>query len=575
MGKTWSDFGIDIPNRGGAERYTTCPRCSSQRRKENKRHPCLSVNVEKEVWFCHHCGWTGTLKTGADSGQFKPTWKTPEFILPHYDASKGISPEALAWFEKRGIQRHVLERNRITTGKAFMPQLDDFATTIQFPFYRDGACINIKHRAHPKHFRMEGRAERTFYGLDDIQHSEFCVIVEGELDKLALEAAGVTTCVSVPDGAPSPDAKNYDSKFDFLENSKKQIEHVKQFVIAVDNDAPGRKLEEELTHRLGKHRCAIVRWPTPCKDANDMLLKHGPDELSCLVYNAEPPPIPGVVRVRDMTERLERYYEEGAQPGLHPGWDSLAKHYRVSPAEWTLVTGIPGHGKSELLDALLVNMANAHDWRFAIYSPENSNLEMHISKVLEKQVGKPFRGFGSWDRMDRAEMLTAASWMDEHFHFLDIENEDNLKLDRILELTKELIFQHGIKGLVIDPWNEVDHQRPGNTTETDYISYCLSKVRNFTKHYSIHVWIVAHPTKMQKDAKGNYPVPTPYDVSGSSNWRNKAFNCLSVWRDMTDDNAAVEVHIQKIKFKKNGKVGKVSLRYDTVTGRYSEIRNLF
>ena len=573
--KTWADFGISLPsNRGGAEQHTTCPQCSSARKKANQRKPCLQVNVEKEVWFCHHCGWTGTLKKGVDRAKYESHWNAPEYIRPLYTDSKGLSPIALEWFGKRGIDKDVLERNKITSGMVYMPQVGDHVNAIQYPFYRGGECINVKYRDHQKNFRMEGRAERIFYGLDDMQ--EWTIIVEGEMDKLAIEMAGMLNCVSVPDGAPAADSKNYNSKFEFLENCKAELDKVKQFIIAVDSDAPGRRLEEELVHRFGKNRCAIVRWPAGCKDANDVLLKHGAEELSALIYNAEPPPIEGVVRVRDRTAQLEQYYERGSAPGLYPGWNQLNNHYRISTAEWTLVTGIPGHGKSEWLDALLINLANEHNWSFGIYSPENSNVEQHIAKLIEKKVAKAFQRLGEWGRMSPEEMREGAEWVDEHFYFLDLDDENNLSLERILELTKELIFQHGIKGLVIDPWNELEHQRPGHLTETEYISQCLSKVRNFVRTHNIHIWIVAHPTKLQKstskDGKENYPVPTAYDVAGSANWRNKAFNCISVWRDVTDENSATQIHVQKIKFKKNGKLGKVDLSYDKITGRYIEIK---
>lgn len=45
-------------------------------------------------------------------------------------------------------------------------------------------------------------AEKIFYGIDDIAGAEDVIIVEGELDKLAFEVAGVRNVISVPDGAP-------------------------------------------------------------------------------------------------------------------------------------------------------------------------------------------------------------------------------------------------------------------------------------------------------------------------------------------------------------------------------------
>ena len=63
-------------------------------------------------------------------------------------------------------------------------------------------------------------------------------------------------------------------------------------------------------------------------------------------------------------------------------------------------------------------------------------------------------------------------------------------------------------------------------SETEYISQSLTTIRKFARRYDVHVWVVAHPTKMQKDNDGNYPIPTAYDAAGSTHWRNKADNVL-------------------------------------------------
>ena len=54
------------------------------------------------------------------------------------------------------------------------------------------------------------------------------------------------------------------------------------------------------------------------------------------------------------------------------------------------MTGYTHSGKSEFLDALLVNMARLHGWRFAICSFENPPAQ-HIAKLAEKYLGAPSR----------------------------------------------------------------------------------------------------------------------------------------------------------------------------------------
>lgn len=261
---------------------------------------------------------------------------------------------------------------------------------------------------------------------------------------------------------------------------------------------------------------------------------------------------------------LEAHYENGLPRGVGTGWAAVDRFYTVRPGEWTLVTGIPGHGKSEFLDALTLNLAARHGWRFAIFSPENQPFSLHLAKLAEKYVGKPFNP-GPTERMTRSDFDIAATWLDRHYTFILPEAPS---IDAILAVAKALVLRKGIRGLVIDPWNEIEHARTSAQTETEYISLALSRIRQFARAHGVHVWLVAHPAKLFKEASGRYPVPTPYDVSGSAHWRNKADCCLAIWRDQMADTRTVEIHVQKVRHKITGRVGKTELSYDAVTGRY-------
>ena len=233
-----------------------------------------------------------------------------------------------------------------------------------FPYYRGEEVVNIKYRTRDKHFRMAAGAERILYGVNDI--AETLIWVEGEMDKLSVEMAGFTSCVSVPDGAPAVESKSYSSKFDYLQD--KALEAVKMHIIAVDSDAPGVRLRQELIRRLGREKCYFVTWPADCKDANDVLLKHGAAFLAECLAEAQPLPIEGTHSAHEVIDLLRNEYLHGVEKGLECGWAGLRDLYRVMPGEWTLVTGIPGNGKSEWLDALAINLAKREGWNFGVFS---------------------------------------------------------------------------------------------------------------------------------------------------------------------------------------------------------------
>jgi twinkle protein len=568
--KSFEDFGIKLPTKGkSGQVHTQCPSCSSQRRK--KKASCLSVNIDEGVWLCHHCGWAGSLANGKDStGSSALHWRKPRYVKPEPLPVTSLKSTIVKWFGDRGISETTLVETNIGERKVYMPQIEDFTMAIAFPYYVNGELINVKYRDHRKNFRLEAGAQRCFYGVDDITNATSIVIVEGEIDKLSLWEAGIRTCLSVPDGAPPVNSTDYSSKFDYLNDSWLliQLKSIEKIIIAVDNDEPGNKLEEELSRRLGKEKCHKVVWPEGCKDANEVLVKYGKTVLSECISHAKPYPIAGTYNADNLTESIDRLYESGVERGVSTGWGTIDPYYLVRPGAFTVVTGIPSSGKSNWMDAVMVNISKEHGWNFAIFSPENQPLEDHMARVLEKYIGQPFTD-GPTPRMTKKDLNEGKAWLTKHFTWILPSDDKEWSIDVILDAAKRLVLTKGIRGLVIDPWNELEHMRDNNQTETEYISVALKRIRQFGRRYGIHIWVIAHPAKLYRDKSGKIPIPTPYDISGSARWRDKSDNCITIWRDLTkEEGCLVEVHVQKVRFRQDGKIGKGELSYNWRMGTY-------
>jgi twinkle protein len=220
------------------------------------------------------------------------------------------------------------------------------------------------------------------------------------------------------------------------------------------------------------------------------------------------------------------------------------------------------------MDALMVNLAKQGKWRFVIYSPENHPLELHHAKIIEKYIGKPFNP-GPNERVDEIEIDEAEEWMHGKFLFAKPDRPDiTTILNEANKYTGVGAFNFGV---VIDPWNHLEHHRPAGLSETEYVSDVLSQIIGWVRERECHLWLVAHPSKMQKNKEGKLPVPTPHEVSGSAHFWNKADNCITVWRDQSDyTKQDVDIHVQKVRFKHIGHIGLATLKYDRVTGRYYE-----
>lgn len=547
--KTFSDYGIEIES---GQTRTFCPQCSPTRKKSYDK--CLSVDTDKGVWFCHHCGWHGGLgNTEREKAVAKKHFQMPKFVQSAITDQKVIK-----WFSERGISERTLSYFGIKSGMAWMqgPNGGGQTNTIQFPYYFNGEVVNVKYRTGDKRFRQEKNARKCFYNYDNAMKSQSSrlYICEGEMDCLAIYEAGFTSVVSVPDGAPSENAQTFSTKFDFLHGAEPLLEKYERIVLAGDNDGPGKALINELSRRIGKDKCMTVQWPDGCKDANDVLMKKGAQQLHLCLEEAKLIPIDGIKSVKDLWDEILELWEWPEYGGVDIGWQNAKDRFKVETGQMTIVTGIPSHGKSTFIDAMRVNLWRNWGFASASVSPENYPVRNHLKLLIGMFARENFY------KIPRDIRPSICNDMAAGFHFIQPEKEEEmLTVDLILEKAKALVFRYGIKILVIDPWNELDHSQGVNEREDQYISRQLAKIRRFARVNDIHVFLIVHPAKMIKNKDGNYDAPTAYDIAGGAMWRNKADNILCVYRpDVKSDET--EVLIQKVRFSRNGKAG-VTLKY--------------
>lgn len=585
-------LGIDLGRKRSGPTKVICPKCSAGRK--HKKDPSLSVDIDTGVFNCHNapCDFRGSVGFVAQRPEkvyTKPVWTN------HTALSEGL----VKWFASRGISQQTLISMKISEAvqwffaKKDVPAGNRWATL--FPYFRNGECINIKYRSDDKRFMLHKDAELIFYNLDSLKDSKIAYIVEGEIDVLSVVEVGTLPVVSVPNGASM-------GKMDmrYLDNCIDAFDHIEKIVIATDDDLPGRALKDELIRRLGAERCWTVdfggsqqhpdvRW----KDANEVLVgKYVPHlnklvndgtgkiALQTVLENAVSVPIRGIKDVEDLVDSVFDVYNKGMPPGDAIGMrDDIGELLTFAPGQLTIGTGIPNHGKSEVMDQIMCLLAVRHGWRFGVYSPENWPLVLHLCKLIEKLIGKQFSASAGYtNRISPDEIRLALTFIAHHFIFIhpDDDDDEDMTLDRLIDYGKKLVKKYGIKGFLIDPWNSIDHQRPSDKNETEYISWALGKINKFDRQYGVHTFLIAHPTKMKKEkrsgsGKMEYPVPQPYDIAGSATFRDKAFNCFSVYRDF--DKMVTEVHFQKIKFKHHGHHGVWHTVYDVRNGRYRHIND--
>ena len=551
-----------------------CPECSEGRKKKSERTLSVTQKDNKYLYNCWHCGISGSVgihSTLSDlpNGSAKTLEKT-KLIADNW--SKNLDTKTpqvvLDFIATRKLSWEVCNELGVTTAtKGFNGS--GIVQAIGFPYRKEGKVYAVKWRSvEGKSFTQEGSAN-TFFNIDNVNIEDSIVICEGEFDVCAMTTAGVKTpCVSVPNGAPIKVSNNKispseDRKFAYIWSAKDTLEKCNKVILCVDNDSAGNALREELARRIGKAKVFNVTYPEDCKDANDVLIKHGSEKLRELVDNATPCPIRGLHDANFYNDRLTDLYVGGQFRGISTGFESLDKLYTLSTGMLTTITGIPSSGKSQFCSQLMLNTAINEDWKWCVCSFENP-VEILIASLAEMFVGKSF--FEGENRMNNSEREEALKFINEHFVFIDHMGGASADMTSIIELAQSSCMRMGIRGLLIDPFNFVALPK-GETSETNQISKMLTELQLFAKSSEIHVLFCAHPHKMYPDSSGQTQIPTGHQISGSASWFAKTDHGLTVDRS---DGEGVTILSWKCRFRWLGSHGMIRLGFDENTGRYLE-----
>lgn len=550
----WTDLGIDLPYGATGRIRVTCPKCSHTRKPAHQRERCLSVHVEEGVFKCHNCGWIGGLP---GAGIWQESLPSPTYTKPEPPPERRLTKPAQDFLTARGINLAVaLDAGLYTDGE-----------WLAIPYHRDGEIVHVKYRhLTEKRFRADKGTEHVAYGLDWCRDADAIVVCEGELDALALLTAGIDAVLSVPDGVNSATGGA------FLASVQPLFAEASRIILAVDGDEAGQTLAATLLPVTGPEKTATVAWPAGTKDANDVLLRDGPDKLRALIDRAAWTPVPGIIGAGELTDAFLRFYRGETDPSFDAGLPMFDQHYRVGLGQLTVVTGISFHGKTTFLDFLLLQYMKRHDWHIIIFSPEQYPPTRHAAVLAAQLVGKPMPS--QWRDvqgvMSEREAVEAIGWVSRHVTFLDPEGAT---VDELLRLAGIVAARTGAKGLVLDPWNEIAHDR-SFMSETLYTGDVLRRFKTFARQHGLHVWLVAHPTKLPRQSPDDPEiVPGLEHISGSNNFRNKADMGLTVWRDIydMDHRDRVLVRVTKAKHRDFGLIGDVSFHYEAQSHRFLEL----
>ena len=517
-----------------------CPECSIGRKKANSKD--LEFYPDTQRAYCFHCNTTFY--------EYKPFETAHVYSVPEWKNKTRLTNKAVKYFESRMISQNTLLEMKVYSDCEWMPQFQKDTEVICFPFFRNSKLVNIKFRGANKSFKLVSNAELIWYNFDCILESKELIICEGEIDALTFIENGFKNVISVPNGAKS--------KSEHIDNSIHCFDHVEKIYLATDVDAPGIELKDELIRRFGAERCYSVNFKD-CKDANEYFCKYGGFDFKSVIDSAKQIPIDGNIDVSSIYNEIIDLYENGIQNGKEIGIKNIDTFCTWELGRLCTVSGLPSSGKSEFVDFLISKLNLLYGWKAAYFTPENYPLKYHYAKIHEKFSGYKFK-----KETDKTDFQIIYEHIRDNFFY--ILNEKDLTVESLMKCAKSYVKQKGIKILVIDPYNKLDHQLNRGENETQYVSRFLDILINFARFNNVLVFLIAHPRKVEAGK-----VPTMYDISGSAHFYNKTDYGFVSHRLRDDKNAmtdSVEIHWQKIKFKHLGHQGVSELQYNEINGRF-------
>lgn len=469
-----------------------------------------------------------------------------------------LRPEqAIALERKRGISPGIAE----LFGVVSHPTIEQ---SMGFQFRDGGRVSHTKWRFPDKQFRIEPAGQpKIFWNIDSLRVGSspppLVIITEGEIDALSFLQAEVSCVISVPNGAAGNlgtgdiDPED-DNGFSYLWRGNAiipELAHAETIILATDSDKPGRILAQELAIRLGKERCYLVEYPEGCKDCNDVLMRHGPEAVQDLIGRVRPMWPTELVPVPDLPD----------DPFSEPhsvGWSAFGQeNMLITPPELIITTGCPNAGKSEWSWNLACQMARLHRWKTSIIQFEDKK------ERLMRSLG----GYAeTWSRDPdwKDDIGNPTEWVRRHFFAPMPESIDDVDSSRclnwVLERIKEAATRHGCRMVIIDPWNEIEHDWGRQYSETQYIMRSIKLLKQAMRRYSIVINLIAHPTKEGekiRSADANLNV-----VSGGAAWNAKADHGVHIDREDEDPSVSIVKICKSRDWEIMGRPGTARLQFD-------------
>ena len=545
---------VETKTKGNELQFKYCPYCHGGQGGKDKGTFSIDLTTGKFKCLRASCNAHGNMITLSRDFNFSLGNQVDEYYKSQKRYRRFKRPEkpieplepAIDYLKKRGISSEIAKKYELTIKQ-------ETNNILVFPFYDEkGELQFIKYRKTDFDKEKDKNKEwcekdckPILFGMKQCNEKfDRLVLTEGQLDSLSVAEAGIENAVSVPTGA---------NGFTWIPYCWDWLTKFEEIVVFGDCEKGKITLLDDISKRF-RYKVKHVREADylECKDANEILLKHGPDAVKKAVENAIALPVNKVLSLADV-ENVNIFELQKLKTGLKELDDTL--YGGIPFGIVCLVAGKRGDGKSTLTSQIM-GQAVEQGYNTFAYSGELPNY-LYKSWFDFQIAGRNHITENNKDgRINRfitnPNQKLINDWYREKAFIYDNRIVEDDEQEDLLKTITQAIMQYGIKVILID--NLMTAMYIDEKQGSDKYDQQGRFVRALTKialQYDCLILLVAHRRK------NSFTTDANDEVSGSGDITNLAGMVLSY--DRGTDKEGLRPDQRKLIIAKNRLFGKINL----------------
>jgi len=563
-----AQLGIKTRVHGDEVQFEYCPYCHGGTKKDKWK---FGINKKTGAYGCFK---GGCMK----QGHFVQLCRDMDYSLENdYGVRQFPQPDkkiipresALAYLKARGINRETAERYCVTA-------FEDKPNVLWLPLFdENNKLVGAKERRmdwkktsrFPKEKWTTG-SKQILFGIHQCESFDSLVVTEGLIDAMSVAQSGVKNACSVPGGM---------SNTKWISLSYDWIMKFNEIIVFGDLENDEVTLLKDITQRINK-RVRVVRKQDYLgkKDANEILLEFGEDEVRKAVENAQPLEVSHVLDLADVPDENPLDV-----PKVSTGVAELDRALKggICFGQVCLLTGKRGEGKSTFMSQMLCEALDQGLNTF-VYSGELPNT--NFKSWLNYQLAGISNMSSKVNRFDEKEFYLEketskriSEWYRGRAYIFDTESIVGDELVDLVATVKRVIVQNNVQFICIDnlmtAMDVVESQNELYLAQGKFVS----NLKQIAKAYNVAIILVAHLRKAGKDQAGIDAFDNDA-VSGSADITNRVDIIMNYSKAKETDNFDSKLQIGKNRLAGTLKLGEnaIQLLYSPHTKRVYEVRSL-